>query len=355
MIKLKIAVIFGGCSSEYSVSLESAYSVINSIDSKKYIPILIGITKKGDWYYFNGDIDNIKNDTWCNEKDSTPVILSPNHGANEILILNKKGWEKEKIDLAFPILHGKNGEDGRLQGLIELAGIPLVGCGTLASALCMDKDYAHKLAKDAGIMVPKAKVFSDMVDFTDISDFSNSIGYPIFIKPLKAGSSYGVSKVQDHKELQEAVDLAFQYDNQIIIEENIDGFEVGCAIMGNQKLEVGELDEIELSGGFFDFTEKYTLKTSAIHVPARISHIKAEEIKQAAKKIYYALGCSVFARIDLFLTPLGEIVFNEVNTIPGFTEHSRYPGMMKAAGISFPEVINGIIQLAIEKGMERMK
>ena len=149
-------------------------------------------------------------------------------------------------------------------------------------------------------------------------------------------------------ELQEAVKLAFLYDDQIIVEENIDGFEVGCAVLGNESLTVGEVDEIELSGGFFDFTEKYTLKTSAIHVPARISSRKAREIKETAKAIYKTLGCSGFARVDMFLTPEGKIVFNEVNTIPGFTEHSRYPGMMKAAGYSFTEILEKIIGLALE-------
>ncbi|MDE6673269.1 MAG: ATP-grasp domain-containing protein, partial [Acetatifactor sp.] len=168
--------------------------------------------------------------------------------------------------------------------------------------------------------------------------------------PVKAGSSYGVSKVISPGQLDAALELSSSYDNQVILEENIPGFEVGCAVLGTQELITGEVDEIELSGGFFDYTEKYTLKTSAIHVPARIAAAKAREIKLAAQKVYRALGCSGFARVDLFLTPDGEIVFNEVNTIPGFTEHSRYPGMMKAAGLTFSQVLDRILNQALTEG-----
>ena len=176
-----------------------------------------------------------------------------------------------------------------------------------------------------------------------------NVGYPLFVKPVKAGSSYGITKVQIEKDLLPALELAFQHDNEVIIEENIAGFEVGCAVMGIDTLTVGEVDEIELSGGFFDYTEKYTLKTSTIYVPARISRTVSDKIKETAKLLYKAMGCSGFARVDLFLTPEGRIVFNEINTIPGFTEHSRFPGMMKAAGISLPEILDTVIRQAIER------
>lgn len=251
------------------------------------------------------------------------------------------------IDLAFPILHGKNGEDGTVQGVIELAGIPLAGCGILASALCMDKDRAHKLAERTGVRIPNALVIETSTPKQLAVEFAKKIGYPLFVKPVKSGSSYGITNVQKASKLMTAIELAFQYDNQVILEETIEGFEVGCAVLGTHELITGELDEIELTSGFFDFTEKYTLQTSAIHVPARISKAKTEEIKETAKRIYRALGCSGFARVDMFLTPSEEIVFHEINTIPGFTEHSRYPGMMKAAGHSFQEVIARIIEQAV--------
>lgn len=347
MSQLTIAIFFGGCSSEYSVSLESAYSVIRFLNKDKYKPVMVGISREGDWFHFTGDIEKIKNDTWMNARDCVPAALSPSKNGHKLLIMKNTRLDSIRLDAAFPVMHGKNGEDGTIQGLLEMAGIPLVGCGVLASALCMDKDRAHKLAKLAGVRVPEAFVMEQGTPGEAAVEFAAGVGYPVYVKPVKAGSSYGVTRVTKQEDLQAAVELAFAYDNQVILEENIEGFEVGCAVLGKEELTVGEVDEIELSGGFFDFTEKYTLKTSAIHVPARISSQKAAQIKETAKKIYKALGCSGFARVDMFLTPDGEIVFNEVNTIPGFTEHSRYPGMMKAAGYTFEETLDKIIALAV--------
>jgi len=349
MKKLTVAVLFGGCSSEYSVSLESAHSVMTHMDRSKYIPVMIGISSRGEWFRFDGDVEKIAGDTWCNAADCTPAAISPDRSAHEVLVFHPGGVERISIDAAFPVLHGRNGEDGTVQGLIELAGIPLVGCGTLASALCMDKDRAHKLAHVAGIAVPSAFVLGKDMEIEKVLESADKLGYPLFVKPVKAGSSYGITKVQDRSELPAAVRLAFDYDDRVIVEESISGFETGCAVMGDDRLTVGEVDEIELADGFFDFTEKYTLKTSVIHVPARISPEKAAEIKQVAKTVYAALGCRGFARVDMFLTPSGRIVFNEANTIPGFTSHSRFPTMMKAAGISFEQMISNVIELAVNR------
>ncbi len=346
--KLKIVIFFGGCSSEYSVSLESAYAVIRNLNREKYDALPVGISDKGESFYFTGDIEKIRQDSWLNETDCIPAALSPNRREHKLLLFKEDRVESLHIDAAFPVMHGKYGEDGTLQGMIELAGIPLVGCGVLASALCMDKDKAHKLASLSGISVPQALVLGSCHDKKEALEFARQISYPLFVKPVKAGSSYGVTKVLQETQLLPAIDLAFRYDNQVIIEETIEGFEVGCAVMGNEELTLGEVDEIVLFGGFFDYTEKYTLKTSSIYVPARISAETSLRVKEAAKTIYRALGCRGFARVDMFLTPDEEIVFNEVNTIPGFTERSRYPGMMKAVGISFPEILDKLIGLAIE-------
>lgn len=345
--KINVAVLFGGCSSEYGVSLESAHSVITHIDQSRFIPVLIGISQKGDWFHYTGEAKKIAEDTWCNPTDCTPAVVSLDRGAHELLVLRDGGIERVTLDAAFPVLHGKNGEDGTVQGVFELAGIPLVGCGVLASALCMDKGRAHQLAHAAGVTVPASVVLTKQMDAGDALEQAEEIGYPLFVKPVKAGSSYGITKVSERGELPGAIKLAFAYDDQIILEETISGFEVGCAILGNDTLSVGELDEIELSGGFFNFTEKYTLKTSAIHVPARIPKAKAEKLKRTAQVIYRALGCRGFARVDMFLDADGRIVFNEVNTIPGFTAHSRYPNMMKAAGMSFEQVVSAVIELAV--------
>lgn len=347
MKKQNIAIFFGGSSTEYSVSLASATGVISNLDAEKYNPVLIGITKDGSWFHYTGDIAKVKNDTWQNAVDCIPAVLSLDCKEHKLLILKENGVETIPIDVAFPVLHGKNGEDGTVQGAIELAGIPLAGCGVLASALCMDKGRAHKLAELTGVRIPNALVIETNTPKQLAVEFAKQIGYPLFVKPVKSGSSYGITNVQEASKLMTAIDLAFQYDNQVILEETIEGFEVGCAVLGTHELMTGELDEIELTRGFFDFTEKYTLQTSAIHVPARISKAKTKEVKEMAKRIYRALGCSGFARVDMFLTPSEEIVFNEINTIPGFTEHSRYPGMMKAAGHSFQEVIEKIIKEAV--------
>lgn len=347
-MRKKVAVIFGGCSPEYSVSLQSAYSVISNMDKEKYSPVLIGITSQGDWFYFNGDIEKVTNDTWHNDADCIPAAVSPNRSKHIILKYDDKRTDKISIDAAFPVLHGRNGEDGTVQGVFELAGIPIVGCGVLASALCMDKDRAHKLVHAAGISVPHSYILTKSMDAGIALSYAEEIGYPLFVKPIKAGSSFGVTKVLDRCDLPAAIKLAFEYDDNVIIEENITGFEVGCAVLGNETLTVGEVDEIELSDGFFDFAEKYSLKTSAIHVPARIDADTAKQIKETAKIIFKALNCQGFARVDMFLSASGEIVFNEVNTIPGFTTHSRFPNMLKAIGIAFEDVLTIAIELAVK-------
>lgn len=385
--KKTIGIWFGGCSSEYKVSLESASAVIAHINREKYELVLIGIDQGGDWYLYEGPVEAIAADQWCHPSICSPAMVSPQKHLHGLLVFRENGVERISLDAALPVLHGKNGEDGTIQGLLELAGIELLGCNTLSSAVCMEKDMAHRLAAAAGVNVPKSYLFS----FSEVRkeleaykaenrkvkagigelvaaekrtcpqlklwDWAKELGYPLFVKPLRAGSSFGITKVTEPRQLYEAVEQAFCHDSLCIMEEAIDGFEVGCAVLGNprgeaQDLFLGEVDEIELSDGFFDYTEKYTLKTSQIHVPARISREKAQEIKETACKIYQALDCEYFARVDLFLTPQGEIYFNEVNTIPGFTAHSRYPSMMKAAGISFEELLDRLLNMVFLKGYE---
>ena len=349
MEKLNIAVVFGGCSPEYGVSLESAHAVLTHIDRRRYDPVPVGITREGNWFYYTGDIEKIAADAWYNATDCVNAAVSPNRSAHALLVLREGRTQTIRLDAAFPVLHGKNGEDGTVQGLFELSGIPIVGCGVLASALCMDKDRAHTLARAAGVAVPASFTLTRPWDVGSAQEQAAELGYPLFVKPVRAGSSYGITKVADREGLAAAIGAAFAFDDAVIVEEAISGFEVGCAVMGNEALVVGELDEIELSGGFFNFTEKYTLKTSAIHVPARVPAPTARAMKETAKAIYRALGCRGFARVDMFLDDGGRIVFNEVNTIPGFTAHSRYPGMMKAAGMSFDQVVSSVLALALDK------
>lgn len=293
-----------------------------------------------------GDLSRLEDGTWQQAADCIPCTPLVEREAHALLLLDGSG-RRLLFDAVFPVLHGKNGEDGTVQGLFELAGVPVIGCGTLSSALCMDKDRAHQLAALAGIRVPRSHVFHSSDDFSRIAQAAEELGYPVFVKPVRAGSSFGITKVSGPEELPAAMEEAFRHDSAVILEETIPGFEVGCAVMGNEELTVGLVDEIALSEGFFNYEEKYTLKTSAIHCPARIPPEKAAEIQAAAKTIYRALDCRVFARVDLFLTPDGEIVFNEVNTIPGFTAHSRYPSMMQGIGISFGELVTRLIELGV--------
>lgn len=345
-MKKRIAVIFGGNSTEYEVSLQSSYSVFENINTDKYDVIAIGITRDGEWYHYTGEINKIPSNTWFEDiRNLYPIVVSPNRSDKGFLELVGDVYRNIKVDLVLPILHGKNGEDGTLQGLFEMAGIPIVGCGTLSSALCMDKDRAHKLVSLAGIDVPASVAFNCFNKEAALKEIEAKLSYPLFVKPVRAGSSFGITKVLEKKDLEAAVSLAFEHDTEVIAEENIDGFEVGCAVLGIDDITVGRVDEIELSSGFFDFTEKYTLKTSKIHMPARIDAETEKRIQDAAVVIYKALGCSGFARVDMFYTPSGKIVFNEVNTIPGFTSHSRYPNMMKGIGLSFADMLDKLISL----------
>lgn len=339
--------LFGGVSPEHGVSLVSAQAVMEAVDGTKYEVVPVGITEDGRWFYYTGPLGAVSTGEWIHDgAHLTPAMLSADRGAGGLYLFSEDGrYEVMAIDAVFPVLHGKNGEDGTVQGLLELAGIPVVGCGTLASALCMDKDRAHKLVSLAGIAVPRALVFSQARLAAAQQKIAAELRFPVFVKPVRAGSSFGVSRVTAPEELEAALRLAFAQDSQIIVEEAVDGFEVGCAVLGREELTVGRADEIELSGGFFDYTEKYTLKTSRIHMPARIDAQTERRVQQAAKRIFRVLGCEGFARVDLFLTPTGELVFNEVNTIPGFTSHSRYPNMMKGIGLPFPQMLEKLLGL----------
>ena len=348
----KVAVFFGGCSTEYEVSLQSAYAVIKCIDTKKYVPILIGIAPhSGKWYWYHGELERIKEDNWQSEGNCTPVFPSFDRTVHGLCYWDNNHLQTISLDSALPVLHGKNGEDGTVQGVLELMGIPVIGCGLLSSALCMDKELAHRIVQMNGIKAARSFAIKKNYSEKMVQQRALELGYPLFVKPVRSGSSFGVSKVLYEQDLILAIENAFLHDSAVILEEMVDGFEVGCAILGNKDsdLIVGEVDEIELSDGFFDYTEKYTLKTSSIHVPARISPKKAKEIKGTALEIYKALNCCCFARVDMFLTPAGEIYFNEVNTIPGFTEHSRYPNMLKEAGLPFNEVIGRLIEMGVSK------
>lgn len=357
MRKKTIAVIFGGNSTEYEVSLQSAFSVLENLNKEKYDIIMIGITREGDWYRYRGRLEKIPENAWCEDSAClTPVTVSVSRSDRGLLEFPAGKGEGTfagtavlvKVDLVFPVLHGKNGEDGTMQGLFELAGIPVAGCDMISSVLCMDKGRAHVLVRTAGVAVPKAVTFRPHERESALREISRRLSYPLFVKPVRAGSSFGITKVLREADLGAAIETAFGHDGEVTVEEAVEGFEVGCAVLGNEALTVGRVDEIELSEGFFDYTEKYTLKTSRIHMPARIDTQTERRIRETAMTIYRTLGCSGFARVDMFLRPDGEIVFNEVNTIPGCTSHSRYPNMMKGIGLSFPDMLDRLIELSVK-------
>ena len=346
--KKTIAVVFGGCSPEYNVSLESAAGVLTHLDRDRFTPVPVGITQQGDWFLFSGDLAQISRNTW-RQGPCTPACISPNRSDHALLVFDPAGLRRIRLDAVLPILHGQNGEDGTVQGLCALAGIPVAGCGVLASALCMDKDRAHRLVAAAGIPAPRAVTLTQSYDRATVAAQAAELGYPLFVKPVRAGSSFGVAKVRRPSDLFAAVDHAFFYDDHVMLEAQIPGFEVGCAVLGRDAPLTGVPDEIELQGDLFDFQEKYHLTTSKIHIPARITPEQTAAVQETARRVYQILGCSGFARVDLFLTPEGRIIFHEVNTIPGFTPHSRFPSMMQAAGLSFREVLSCILDAALEE------
>lgn len=345
----KIAVFFGGCSSEYEVSLQSAHAVMQAVDTSKYTLIPVGIDRSnGKWFLYHGSYDQIPSDRWQSEEICTPVFPSMDRNLHGLCYLKQGGLETIALDGALPILHGKNGEDGTLQGTLKLMGVPLIGCGLLSSALCMDKELAHHLVEMHGIKTARSVSVTADTPKPSLLEAGTKLGYPLFVKPVCSGSSFGITKAVREEDLIPAVKEALLHDSRVILEETIDGIEVGCAVLGTDQLFIGEVDEIELSEGFFDYTEKYTLKSSKIHVPARVSSHTASRIKETAGRIYHILGCCDFARVDLFLTSDGTLYFNEVNTIPGFTAHSRYPNMLKASGLTFEQIIDRLLEHALE-------
>lgn len=350
MEKIRLAVIFGGNSSEYPVSLHSVASVLRSLDKDKYELILLPIDRDGVWYYYNGDIDTLEHDHWKEHPSTRHAVFSPS-AKEGVYILDDAEVQRMEIDCVLPILHGKNGEDGTLQGLLELSTIPYVGCNHVSSAISMDKDYTHIICEAAGIpMAPYISLLScEEIDYDALIDeVDEKLTLPLFVKPANAGSSFGITKVDDYKDLQDAVQFAFEYDKKVIIETGIDGFEVGCAVLGNNELVVGEIDEIDTHNNFFDYDAKYELENTQILCPARVDTVISDEVKELAKKIFRILGGSGLARVDMFVTKDSEIYFNEINTIPGFTSASRYPSMMKAVGVEFPELLDRLIALAME-------
>ena len=343
MSKLKIGIIFGGTGEEHPVSIKSAIEVAKNLNLEKYEPLYIGITQNGNWWL-------------CSEPSSDweagenyPAILSPDRGVHGLLVEKNGTYQTIRLDVVLPVLHGKLGEDGAIQGLLEIAGIPYIGCDVQSSALCMDKSLAYTIVKNAGIATPK---FWTILPGEQIDPLSFT--YPIFVKPARSGSSFGVTKVSTREELTAAIETARLYDAKVLIEEAVEASEVGCAVLGNiPELITGEPDQISLSHGFFRIHQEKTpekgSENSTIVVPANISAESRALVQQTAKDIYRALGCRGLARVDMFLKEDGTVILNEVNTFPGMTSYSRYPRMMAAAGLSLSNVLDRTVSLALDR------
>lgn len=339
-----IAILFGGESSEYAVSLESVTSVLQHINKHQYNIYPIGISQTGKWYLYKGQLEHITNDTWLSDTENLQeAFLVPNGSSSLYIFKNAKLINRIHMDACLPILHGQHSEDGTIAALLDLAHIKNCSTNLFSAVTCMDKILSHTLAKQNGIPCANFIVLEENKKID--KEILEKITFPCIVKPNQCGSSFGISKVNNQEELIVAIDEAFRYDTRILIEDFIEGHEVGCAILETNPLTIGELDYINAHNGFFDFDQKYHGELEQIITPAPLSEELTQQIKEIAVKLYQLHGCTNFARIDLFVTEQEEIYFNEINTIPGFTSHSRYPKMMKSIGISFDELIEKMLTL----------
>ncbi|MBF7095524.1 D-alanine--D-alanine ligase family protein [Alkalibacter mobilis] len=343
MVKTRVGIIFGGNSKEHDVSLMSASNVIEAMDNEKYDLETIGIDKEGNWFIYKGATSKIKDGTWIKDKDNLVEEFSIFHDD----VINS-------IDVFFPVLHGPNGEDGTVQGLLRLLRKPFVGCDVLASALGMDKVLCKKIFRDAGL--PQGDFLAvDTYDWDQspneiLDEIQREIGYPCFVKPANMGSSVGISKAHDKKELVEGIKEAFIYDRKIIVEANVDCREVECAVLGNDDPQASVLGEIVPSKEFYDYQSKYMDgEKSLLIIPAELSDEITEQIRTYAVEAYKAIGGRGLSRVDFFVEKTtGEVFINEINTMPGFTNISMYPKLWESSGLSYHDLIVKLIDLALE-------
>lgn len=353
MEKLSVCILFGGVSPEHEVSLRSAESVLNNIDKNKYNIFPVGITKGGEWILYGGrEYADLPSGKWQQHPDNCRVALSPVRGQG-LLRFEGDCVVQERIDVVYPVLHGENGEDGSVQGLMQLAGIPCVGPHVAASAVAMDKTLTKLVADHAGVtqadwqLVRSGDMGSRMEKTLD--SLEARFRYPVFVKPAGTGSSVGVSKACDREDLRSALLAAGKYDDKVLVEEFIRGREVEVAVMGNDSPVASVCGEIDSGAEFYDYEAKYITDTSVAYIPARIPEDVAETVRDTAVKIYKAIGCQGLSRVDFFVTwQENKVVFNEINTLPGFTSISMYPKLFGASGIPYPQLIDQLIALALE-------
>mgnify|MGYP000587446699 FL=1 len=351
--KLSVCILFGGVSSEHEVSLRSAESVLNHIDKDKYNIFPVGITKDGDWILFGGkDYGMLPAGTWQNCEENRRAAISPVRGQG-LLSFENDCVVRERIDVVFPVMHGENCEDGAIQGLLQIAGIPYVGPHVAASAACMDKTITKLIASQAGVrqadwqLVTREGFARSRAAVLDAVEAK--FPYPVFVKPAGTGSSVGVAKAKDRSALEAAIEAALKYDRKVLVEEFIRGQEVEVAVLGNDNPFASICGEIDSGADFYDYQAKYISNCSTLYIPARLAEDVAEDVREQAVRIYKAMGCRGLSRVDFFVKHDGEVVFNEINTLPGFTSISMYPKLFEASGIPYPELIDDLIALALEE------
>jgi len=352
--KIRVTVLFGGKSAEHEVSVRSAQNVVRALDKQKYDVILVGIDKNGAWNFcemsqlFSGEMK-----IFCKQGTSSRAIPQPFNVGGEFL----RGKGFERIDVVFPVLHGPFGEDGTIQGLLKLAQVPFVGASVLGSAIGMDKDITKRLLRDAGIPIVRFLTYKkhERKNIT-FEKLKQSLGVPFFVKPANLGSSVGVTKIHNKREYSVALELAFSYDNKILIEEYIDGKEIECAVLGNEAPIASLCGEIIPHHEFYSYEAKYLDENgAALSIPAHIPKHVSKKIQKLAIQVFEVLCCEGMARVDFFVTDDENIFINEINTIPGFTSISMYPKLWEASGISYEKLIDTLIEFAIRRFHEEQK
>ena len=355
--RISLLILFGGESSEHEVSCSSAASVLKHISSEKYDIRTIGITREGSWLLTDSPACCIGDGSWEQDENNKTAFPAADRSVKGILVQQEDGtFEKIEIDVVFPILHGRNGEDGTMQGLLHISGIPFVGSDTASSAASMDKAITKAII-DQGNVVNQARNIvlhertyrkqpeSELEAILDYFEYQ----LPLFVKPANAGSSVGISKVKERQELSEAIEKAFCEDDKLIVEEAITGREIEVAVLGNDDAEASCIGEIFAANEFYDYEAKYQNEASRTGIVFDLDEDKENEIRAAAVKVYEAMGCKGLARVDFFLKESGKVVFNEINTLPGFTSISMYPKLWEASGIPYDKLIDRLIELALEK------
>ena len=353
--KMCVVLLFGGMSSEHEVSRVSVGNFVNNIDREKYETLAVGITKEGRWLYTEATAAQMADGSWEELAGNMPCVISPDRADHGMILFTPEGHvEKVHVDVVIPVLHGLWGEDGTVQGLLELAGIPYVGCGVLASAVCMDKAVANALFEANGVPHTKwvaANRWEIESDLEGVCEgVEKKLGWPVFVKPANAGSSVGISKVSSREELKKAIDLALENDRKVVFEAFVDGQEVECAVIGSDPAVATRPGEILAGAEFYTYDDKYKNGVSQVVIPAKLPEEKLDEVKTYAAMAYTALGCEGLARCDFFVEKdTGRVLINEINTLPGFTPISMYPKLMEHEGIPVPALIDRLIALALER------